>query len=138
MSVSPGQRFGSYEIVAIIGAGGMGEVFRARDTELKREVALKLLPQLFLQDAERLGAQPWIYDLRSDSEPRRLTFGQTAFWPMWSSDGSRVAARLRVRNAQISIVEIDTAGFAIRSAIEFDVLLRVAARGRDRGEGASR
>jgi serine/threonine protein kinase len=68
MSVSPGQRFGSYEIVAIIGAGGMGEVFRARDTDLKREVALKLLPRAFLQDADRLGAQHWIYDLRNGAD----------------------------------------------------------------------
>jgi serine/threonine protein kinase len=68
MSVSPGQRFGSYEIVAIIGAGGMGEVFRARDTDLNRVVALKLLPREFLLDADRLGAQHWIYDLSNGAD----------------------------------------------------------------------
>jgi serine/threonine protein kinase len=54
MSLAPGTRLGPYEIVALIGAGGMGEVYRVRDTKLKREVALKLLPDTFAQDAERM------------------------------------------------------------------------------------
>jgi Tol biopolymer transport system component len=49
-----GTRFGPYEIVAPIGAGGMGEVYRARDTKLDRDVAIKILPDLFKQDPERL------------------------------------------------------------------------------------
>ena len=48
-----GARLGAYEIVARLGAGGMGEVWRARDTRLDREVALKLLPAGFVDDAER-------------------------------------------------------------------------------------
>ena len=44
MSFVNGARLGSYEIVALIGAGGMGEVYRARDTKLKRDVAIKVLP----------------------------------------------------------------------------------------------
>ncbi|MET1046851.1 MAG: protein kinase, partial [Hyphomicrobium sp.] len=48
-----GARLGSYEIIALIGAGGMGEVYRARDTKLKRDVALKVLPPTFLGDADR-------------------------------------------------------------------------------------
>ncbi|MCL4819642.1 MAG: serine/threonine-protein kinase [Vicinamibacteria bacterium] len=50
----PGSRLGPYEIVAAIGAGGMGEVLRARDTKLGREVAIKVLPAAFAQDAERV------------------------------------------------------------------------------------
>src|SRR6516164_1582997 len=45
MALQPGKRLGPYEIVAPIGAGGMGEVYRARDTRLERDVAVKVLPQ---------------------------------------------------------------------------------------------
>jgi serine/threonine protein kinase/Tol biopolymer transport system component len=54
MSLSPGVRLGAYEILAQIGAGGMGEVYRAKDTRLHREVAIKVLPDLFALDADRL------------------------------------------------------------------------------------
>ena len=54
MSLSAGQRLGPYEIVAPLGAGGMGEVYRATDTKLGREVAIKVLPAELAQDPERL------------------------------------------------------------------------------------
>lgn len=54
MPLTPGARLGSYEITAAIGRGGMGEVFRARDTRLQRDVAIKVLPELFAADRERL------------------------------------------------------------------------------------
>jgi len=54
VSINPGTRLGSYEIVGAIGAGGMGEVYRARDTRLGRDVAVKTLPELFARDPERL------------------------------------------------------------------------------------
>src|SRR5271157_5127347 len=54
MSLAPGTRLGPYEILAPIGAGGMGEVYRAKDTKLKREVALKVLPDSFAGDPERM------------------------------------------------------------------------------------
>ena len=54
MPLSLGTRLGPYEILAPLGAGGMGEVYRARDTRLGREVALKVLPEAFATDSERM------------------------------------------------------------------------------------
>ncbi len=55
MNLSPGSRLGPYEVLAPIGAGGMGEVYRARDTRLGREVAVKVLPFELSSDPDRLG-----------------------------------------------------------------------------------
>ena len=54
MSLVPGTRLGSYEVVAALGAGGMGEVYRARDTKLNRDVVIKILPDVFAHDAGRV------------------------------------------------------------------------------------
>ncbi len=54
MTLASGTRLGPYEILAPIGAGGMGEVYRARDERLKRDVAIKVLPASYSQDADRL------------------------------------------------------------------------------------
>src|ERR1700686_4826383 len=54
MALSAGARLGPYEILAPIGAGGMGEVYRGRDTKLDREIAIKVLPAALARDPERL------------------------------------------------------------------------------------
>ena len=64
MALQPGDRLGSFEITGSLGAGGMGEVYRARDTKLDRDVAIKVLPEAMVADADRLA--------RFDREARTL------------------------------------------------------------------
>ena len=54
MGLAAGTKLGSYEVAAQIGAGGMGEVYQAHDTKLGRDVAVKFLPAIFVNDSERL------------------------------------------------------------------------------------
>ena len=54
MALTTGTKLGVYEVLSAIGAGGMGEVYKARDTKLDRDVALKILPDAFVNDPERL------------------------------------------------------------------------------------
>jgi len=54
MTLNSGSTLGTYEIIELLGAGGMGEVYRARDRKLERDVAIKVLPTAFAQDPERL------------------------------------------------------------------------------------
>ncbi len=54
MAITVGTQFGPYEITALLGKGGIGEVYRARDTRLKRDVAIKILPEEFSRDRNRV------------------------------------------------------------------------------------
>ena len=70
MALALGTRLGVYEITAAIGEGGMGQVFRARDTKLDRDVAIKILPEAFAHDADRLGCSGQLEPLQSPSQRR--------------------------------------------------------------------
>src|SRR5664279_1692612 len=54
MPLQTGDKLGHYQVLSLLGVGGMGEVYRARDTKLKREVALKVLPEVFAGDPDRM------------------------------------------------------------------------------------
>src|SRR5713226_5440234 len=104
MGIQIGQQLGSHEITALIGRGGMGEVYRARDTKLKREVAIKILPDEFSRDPDRMArfqreAEALaalnhpniaaIYDLQEENHTRFLVLELV--------EGDTLADRLRQR-----------------------------------------
>jgi serine/threonine protein kinase len=64
MALTSGTKLGPYEIQSAIGAGGMGEVYRARDTRLNRDVAIKILPASFSADPDRLQRDGSVYQER--------------------------------------------------------------------------
>ena len=103
MPLGPGTRLGPYEILSAIGAGGMGEVYRARDTKLDRDVAIKVLPEAFAADPERIARfqreaktlaslnHPHIagiYRIASGA-PRRCSFERRTMGPSPSSTSRR-------------------------------------------------
>jgi serine/threonine protein kinase len=69
LALTPGTRIGPYEVLSSLGAGGMGEVYRARDTKLNRDVALKILSESFVLDADRLAR----FRREAQSSPRSIT-----------------------------------------------------------------
>ena len=85
MVITIGQRLGTYEIAALLGKGGMGEVYRARDTKLKRDVAIKILPGEFSRDADRVSRfQREAEVLASLNHPN-----VAAIYDLQEADGSR-------------------------------------------------
>src|SRR5207237_969266 len=104
MAVTLGSKLGSHEITSLLGRGGMGEVYRARDTKLKRDVAIKILPEEFSSDPDRMDRfqreaealaalnHPniaGIYDLQEEN--------QTRFLVLELVEGDTLADRLRQR-----------------------------------------
>ena len=94
VSLTVGQRIGPYEVVAAIGAGGMGEVYRAHDTKLGRDVALKTLPDAFAHDAERLTRFEREAAARSPHSITRTSPPSTAIRGQCARDGAGRRARI--------------------------------------------
>lgn len=89
MTLAPGTRLGAYEIAGLIGAGGMGEVYRARDSRLNRDVAIKVLPASVASDRERL--------LRFEREARTLASPMCGHFPALSPRFECPAAAASIR-----------------------------------------
>ena len=106
MSLTPGTRLGSYEIVSAIGAGGMGEVYRARDPRLNRDVAIKVLSAALARDPDALARfEREAMSVAKLSHPNILAIfefgrdGGTAFVVTELVDGETLRARLDERRA---------------------------------------
>ncbi len=95
MALTPGTTLGTFEISGLIGFGGMGEVYRARDTTLGRDVAIKVLPEDFSADAERLARfRREAKVLASLNHPNiAAIYGTESFQPEGSAERSGVAER---------------------------------------------
>ena len=104
MTIDAGARLGSYDIVGPLGAGGMGEVYRARDSKLKREVAIKVLPDTFADNSERVAR------LRREAEV------------LASLNHSNIAAIY-------DLVEVGTSPFLVLELVEGETLADRIARG---------
>jgi len=128
VSLTPGVRLGTYEIVALLGAGGMGEVYRARDTKLGRDVALKLLPDSFAGDAERLARfQREAHVLAALNHPHIGAIygldeaGASVFLVLELVDGGTLAetlAALKARGSRMPIDDVLTIARQVAEALE--------------------
>ena len=124
MAILPGRRLGPYEILSAIGAGGMGEVYQARDTKLGRDVAIKVLPEAFAHDRDRLVALPARSENAggAESSQHRHDLRTGGVWRHeLSGDGvgvRRDASRARQRRRPVAIEEALNIARQIAEALE--------------------
>ena len=122
--LEPGVELGPYRIEALIGAGGMGEVYRARDTKLNRDVALKVLPESFTSDADRLARfKREAHVLASLNHPNIAAIHglrrQRTACTRWSSSSSKARRwRDRIAGGPIALPEALTIARQIADALD--------------------
>src|SRR5499427_1446863 len=123
MAVTVGTRLGSYELTALLGKGGMGEVYRARDAKLKREVAIKILPDEFSRDPARVSRfQREAEVLASLNHPNIAAIydlqeaNDTRFLVLELVEGETLADR--IRRGRVAIEEALKIGHQITEALE--------------------
>jgi serine/threonine protein kinase len=115
MSLTTGTRLGAYEVIAKLGEGGMGEVYRVRDTRLKRDVAIKMLPEEFARDRDRVGRFQREAELLASLNHSNIA----AVYDVIEQDASRFLV--------LELVEGDTLADRIsRSAMPVDEALPIA------------
>jgi serine/threonine protein kinase len=138
MPLTTGTRLGAYEIIAAIGAGGMGEVYRVRDTRLNRDVAIKVLPELFAADPERLARfEREAQAVAALSHPNILaihdfgTSGRTAYAVTELLEGQTLRERLEAggipirkavdyaRQAALGLAAAHERGIVVSTALDF-------------------
>jgi eukaryotic-like serine/threonine-protein kinase len=124
MALTIGTQLGSHEIISLLGKGGMGEVYRARDTKLKREVAIKILPEEFSRDRDRLSRfQREAEVLASLNHPKIASIygleysGNTPALVMELAEGPTLADR--IRQGPIPIDEALAIARQIADALEY-------------------
>src|SRR6266852_6363755 len=101
MTLSAGDRLGPYEVVGLLGAGGMGEVYRARDTRLRRDVAIKILSGALTADSDRLA--------RFEREARVLaTLNHPHIGAIYGIEDARTDSGLQIRGLVLELVEGET------------------------------
>ena len=119
-SITPGTRLGPFEIVAPIGAGGMGEVWRARDTRIGRDVAIKIIPAAFALDADRL--RRFEQEVRAAgtlNHPNLITIydfngeGGTPYVAMELLEGETLRQKITLNGAPVRL--------SVRKSIEYSV-----------------
>ena len=141
MPLSPGARLGPYDIVAPIGAGGMGEVYRARDARLGRDVAIKVIPASVATDPDRLGRfEREAQAAASLSHPNIVsvfefgTHDNQPFVVMELLEGETLRQRLAATPAERGSDATKHAGLPVRKAIEYAVqIARGLAAAHDKG-----
>jgi len=129
MVLAPGDRLGPYEVLAPLGAGGMGEVYRARDTRLDRTVAIKVLPEAFAQDADRLARfEREARAVAAISHPNILDIHDVG------SDKGRTFVVTELLDGQTLRDRLNRGAVAVRKAIEIGIkITRGLAAAHDKG-----
>src|SRR6187397_176734 len=116
MPLTPGTKVGPYEIVGAIGAGGMGEVYRARDAKLNRQVAIKVLPPIFASDPDRLARfEREAQSIAALSHPNILSIHD------YGVDAARAYAVMELLEGQTLRERLTDGGLPPRKAIDYAV-----------------
>jgi serine/threonine protein kinase len=103
-----GRRLGPYEVQSLLGAGGMGEVYRARDTRLGRDVAIKILPQAFASDPGGSGSSIWVADLGKGSAFQKVIDLPPDVRPRgatWTADGESLILGTAQRTSHLVVFD---------------------------------
>src|SRR6516165_1924416 len=137
MPLAPGTRLGAYEVIAALGAGGMGEVYRARDTRLRRDVALKVLPpevtrepgrlERFDREARAIAAlnHPHIVTIYSTEEADGIRFLTRRWRSRSNCSPRRSSLRLVWLVLPLRLPEFDFVSVRIENLCECSVVVRV-------------